>query len=440
MPLRCQTPALQAVRWLIGLYTIALLTAGVPTTAAAISEADSRQLKALRVQLGEAQLQKDERKVLELTGAARRILGDTAGTPEVPDEFKPAPAQVDPLTTAELQGAIEPMLKGLPKFKWWRIDLDPTRTEHLPREAASVVTGMAAAARAKVNQSAEAIVAARDAADYLIWTQAQAGAGVFPFPNVRSNSNRALQVGTDFMRKAEQAGKLDAIVRNGWVFDDLGGGGLQFDNALCGVAMLELYSVTQDKKYLDSAKAAGDWAMKQSVVTNWNYNSFSVWLLSRLYSVTGDDKYLQSAKLKARLGVYPGQLTDGPRSGRWMDAHNARPAYHYILVRGIASLAAAMKPDDPDRERAITSLRLALVTRNTEFVTQGISNKDSALEGMLAVVRLPKSDETQLRATQTREAIAVVERQITAEYRTGKLPLSPAVWGLFIEWKSENRQ
>ena len=35
------------------------------------------------------------------------------------------------------------------------------------------------------------------------------------------------------------------------------------------------------------------------------------------------------------------QLTEGPRKGRWADAHNARPPYHYIMVRGLAALAAA---------------------------------------------------------------------------------------------------
>ena len=183
---------------------------------------------------------------------------------------------------------------------------------------------------------------------------------------------------------------LDKMIRNEWVIDDQGNGGLQFDNGLCGVAILALYEATKDERYLQSVKAAADWAGHQPVVPNWNYNSFSVYLLAKAARATDDYRYLESAKQKARLGVYPGQLTDGQYKGRWADPHNARPNYHYIIVRGLASLIAAMDDNDADRSTAIACLRLALQARTPEFVQKGVMNKESALEALLLLKTEPK--------------------------------------------------
>jgi hypothetical protein len=49
----------------------------------------------------------------------------------------------------------------------------------------------------------------------------------------------------------------------------------------CGVAVLALYEGTKEKKYLDAGRKAADWALARPLVSNWNYNSFSVYLLAR---------------------------------------------------------------------------------------------------------------------------------------------------------------
>jgi hypothetical protein len=228
---------------------------------------------------------------------------------------------------------------------------------------------------------------------------------------------------------------LDTMIRNGWVIDDHGDGGLQFDNGLCGVAILELYAATKDERYRRAVKAAADWAVHQPVVPNWNYNSFSVYLLAKAARSTGERRYLESAKQKARLGVYPGQLTDGPYKGRWADPHNARPNYHYIIVRGLASLIAAMDDNDADRPTAISSLRLALRARNRDFVEHGIMSKDAALEALLLLKMEPKLRIPELGGCSTDEAIGVLERAVTAEYRSDRLPLAPGVWGGLLEYE-----
>ena len=105
-------------------------------------------------------------------------------------------------------------------------------------------------------------------------------------------------------------------------------------------------------------------------------NSFSVALLAEAFRATGERRYLDAAVHKTRVGVIPGQLTEGPHAGRWVDAHNARPAYHYIMMRGLAQLAAVLPADDPVRAEIMRSLTLGLKTRNAELLGPGAANKD----------------------------------------------------------------
>ena len=146
---------------------------------------------------------------------------------------------------------------------------------------------------------------AREAGDFLLWAQAQGGRGVIPFPAFRGGRNAAFQSAERFLRRAEREGRLDEVLRGGWAVDDLDDGGLQFDNGLCGVALLDLFEATGDERYLHGAVAAADWAARRPPVPNWNYNSFSVYLLAEAHRVTGEGRYLEAAKRAFRLGVAP---------------------------------------------------------------------------------------------------------------------------------------
>lgn len=78
-----------------------------------------------------------------------------------------------------------------------------------------------------------------------------------------------------------------------------------------------------------------------------------------------------------RLGVIPGQITDGSRAGRWMDAHNARPAYHDIMMTALAQLTSEMPQDHADLPALRQSLHLGLSARNHEILTQGVMSKET---------------------------------------------------------------
>jgi hypothetical protein len=223
------------------------------------------------------------------------------------------------------------------------------------------------------------------------------------------------------------------MVRSGWLIDDAFDGGLQFDNGLGGVALVHLCEATGNDSYRQAAIAAADWAATRPLVPNWNYNSFSVYLLAEVNRLTGDPRYRALAVIKARLGVLPGQLTSGPRAGRWADPHNARPAYHYIMVRALAALAAVMPAGDPDLPAIVAAIRLALLARNPDF-QQGVANAESATEALLLVDRLPPHVAVSLLHCQTDEALATLERFTVGGFRAGLNPLGPGAWGQWLEY------
>jgi hypothetical protein len=204
--------------------------------------------------------------------------------------------------------------------------------------------------------------------------------------------------------------------------------------------VLELYEITKDKRYLDAAKRASDWALTRPLVSNWNYNSFSVYLLARAYRVTGEKKYLEGATKKAMLGVIPGQLTEGPNAGRWNDAHNARPSYHYIMLRGLAELAAVMPKDNSAHDAVLASLSLGLKNRNQNLLERGAANKDKAIEVLVFVNRAFAENPDFLGPTRSSDALDALAKLISEQYRRGNSPVGPREWGQFLEhviWRGD---
>ncbi len=385
--------------------------------------------------LDKALLAEDLQAVQSAVESARIFLGDKAGEPEVPDQYRPVPKHATLLTRAEAQLGFTARFEELEKRSWWKIGLDPTKLTQPLRAPASVLVGNVAAVRAKLDGAKQSLAIANRAADFLMWAQEQAGTGVYPFPAARGTSkDRAMEAATSFLSKAEKAGRIDEVVRNGWAGDDLGDGGLQFDNGECGTAMFQLFEVTNDRRHLESANKATDWALSRPLCSNWNYNSFSVHLLAKAYAVTKNPRYLDGAILKARIGVVPGQLTSGTRIGRWIDPHNARPAYHYIMMRALAQLVSVMPNNHPESETMRNSLLLGLKCRNLEMVDRGIMNKDHAIETLIHVHHAFQGDTAFLTESRTDDALNAIGRLVSEEWRRGKAALGPASMGLFLEY------
>lgn len=151
--------------------------------------------------------------------------------------------------------------------------------------------------------------------------------------------------------------------------DDRTDGGLQFDNGLCGRALISAWELTKDDRYLAAARKSGDWAIGRPLVSNWNYNAFSVGLLARLAIATGDEKYLNAAVKKAEIGVLPGQMP----GGRWFDAHNASAVYHNILLRDLFELLHALPAEHACRPTLLDALTRGLNQAADETLENGFA-------------------------------------------------------------------
>lgn len=360
------------------------------------------------------------RRLLILTGAARTAAGQQRpGVPEAPERYRAVPENEPPLNRQEREEAWARLLAEIRRKMWWQAGADPARMSRALREPASVLSAVA--------ERAPEI--ARPAAEFLRWAQEQGGSGVFPFPAARGVSRDNAFVSAErFMRKLERDGRLPSAVRNGWLIEDFGDGGLQFDNGEAGVAMFDWHRSSGDEAALASAERAAARALSRPVAANWNYNSFSVRLLARAYSVTGKAAYLEGVIAKTRSGILPGQLTAGPHAGRWADGHNARAVYHYILLQGLWAAYDAMPAAHPFRPRVREALALGLKARNGEFAKFGAPNIDSALEVLLAA----RKDTALFGATQSDEALAVLGRLISRACREGKIPAAPRPLAMYL--------
>jgi hypothetical protein len=123
---------------------------------------------------------------------------------------------------------------------------------------------------------------------------------------------------------------------------------LLYCSANPGVALLQMYQLTGEQRYLDASCRAADWAVGHPISPNNNYNSFSVWHLCELYKVTKEERYLESAIHKNREGGFPRQEANGAWAG-----HNAWIFYHAIIIRGFAAVYGVL----PDGHEAKEELR-----------------------------------------------------------------------------------
>ncbi|MBV8750016.1 MAG: hypothetical protein JO103_09910, partial [Candidatus Eremiobacteraeota bacterium] len=279
--------------------------------------------------IGNAQLSGSASAVQTQSDGYTAYLGANAGVPnanEYPTPFNPSTPNFDASTVPTAFSSYESWIDA---NAWWRGNPGPTDAGiGEPKDAANAIVGLVGAWQAGANDGATLLQYAREAGDYLVYTQNAAGAGNYPYPSGGNGTDRSAH---DTLLK--QAGEVNppwTLLTNGWFTADMGWGGMQYDNGLAGTAILDLYAATGDTTYLASAQQAGDWTLTQPIVPNWNYNAFSVYFLAHLYAATGDQRYLNDAKTRTELGILPNQLQSGTYKGRWADQHNARLVYHYI--------------------------------------------------------------------------------------------------------------
>lgn len=291
-------------------------------------------------------------------------LGPWAGNPETATRHYP-PVNRAPFDTAKARewwlAEIARGLRGLP----WRKNPagDPRVMQAGLREAAWPLDGLARTATLFPERREDLTKEVRAGADWLL--KLQHASGVFPFP-VGPGLNPREKVGHIVARAIKEH---PDIVVNNWIPDDRTDGGLQFDNGLCGRALVSAWELTRDARYLEAARKSGDWAATRPLVANWNYNAFSVGLLARLFTATREAKYLEVAVKKADAGVLPGQMS----GGRWFDAHNACAVYHNILLRELLELFHALPAAHAFRPTLLDALTRGLNQAAEETLAKGFT-------------------------------------------------------------------
>jgi hypothetical protein len=404
------------------------------------AQGDQREISAIEDALRKAQRFKDERGVWRLSQALSQALGLQAGVPQVHPVFKPVARNTALLSPQELRAGFDSQFDRQREPVRSMAAHPPQKPEDGLRFPAVLLNGLLAAYRAGDLHSAQFLEAARELGSYLMWAQDKGKRGLFPFPDLRGTSYYRAFVADYIARKATEGGRrVSDVMVNGWFVDDSGFGDLQFDNGIAGDAMLSLYEATRDPRYLDSARRAADWAVRQPAVLNWNYNAFTVMFLAHAYRLTGDGRYLDSAKEKTRLGIYPGQLRSGPNRGRWMDGHNASVRYHWAIIRGLGSLAAVLKPGDRELPRLFDVLSLALQTGTADILERGVYDSDgidvNVMLDTLCCFELmqPFAYGAIPEANRRSQALDLLGRSIAATYRSGQLQLPSDTWGRYLE-------
>jgi hypothetical protein len=350
-----------------------------------------------------AQAAGDEAGVFAAVCRIRAALGAWQGVAEAAAPYRDAPST--PVDAAILLpgylATIESDLLG--REPWARAgeSLDGAALSEPLRASCEIVAAYAAVGPLAGSTRAALATAARRGADWLVRVQRPDGA--FPFPDLtddamrfmtdcraagqseaacRDRLPRAFELAVKGKQAWEAAGRPPGVLVDGWFVSDEDGG-LQFDTGTCGVALLAAAGAFAEPRYLQAARAAAGWAEREEIVSNWNYNAFSVELMARLAAVEAErgdpgaaERWRRAGLRRARLGVLPGALSDG----RWYDPHNARIVYHHIILRALAALE--LVADDP---WLTVTLEAAWRRSVEEIELRGAAGWSDGLEAYLTV-------------------------------------------------------
>lgn len=164
------------------------------------------------------------------------------------------------------------------------------------------------------------------------------------------------------------------MMENGYLINDLGDGGLNFDNGVVGCGLVYAYWVSGDRSFLESAIQAGEWVFSRNSIRshNFNYNCFSGQLMARLYRATGETRYLDEARSLFNYAVLPGLM----ENGRWFDPHNARIQYHSVMLRSMIEYYLALRDagEHANAQEVAEKFMLGLDNLALQITTHGASN------------------------------------------------------------------
>jgi hypothetical protein len=337
-------------------------------------EEAAKAVQPLFKQLPAAQNAHDAVKIAALVTELRKRLGRFAGAPEVKPEYA-APIETGLVDLPRAEALCEKLFAKHRGRNGWEVSVRAKAAGEV-QQRLRVSFRTAASDLRLFEAGLPGAQQYRDTglAGFNYIAGQQTSVGVFGYPYNPKATSGVQATMLRMVREGEKRGLK--MIDGDWCIEDLAEGGLQFDNGEAGAGLLYAYALCGDRRFVDAARRAADWAAGRNLVANWNYNSFSGWLLARLYRVTGEQKYLEAAKVKFDFGVLPGQM----ENGRWFDPHNARPQYHALMARNLVEYALALRQAaDPRAEEVVCHTRLALDSMAEETIRYGASNVEEGL-------------------------------------------------------------
>jgi hypothetical protein len=312
--------------------------------------------------LREALAARDPVAVRRAVRTAVQTLGPLAGQPDRPTRHYP-PADRRPFSRLALgERWLDEVDLGL-ESPAWRADAqaDPRAMRTGLRTAATTLDALVRTVLLFPEYRGVLEPEIREGADWLV--RRQRSDGLFPFP-AGPGLNPHDKVGRVVRRLVKAHPR---VLVDGWIVDDRGDGGLQVDHAACGSALIGVWRLTGDVRYLHSVRGAAAWASERPLVPDWVYTACSVGLLARLAEAVGERGHLDAAVAKADAGVLPGQLP----GGRWFDPRNAGAVEHRILMRDLLALLHALPSAHPFRARVLDAVRRGLNQAASETLRRG---------------------------------------------------------------------
>jgi len=336
------------------------------------------RIEAARRGLAEAMVKEDSKTIETAVGRLREALGEWLAVPETAPRFAGPPDPNTAITPERLRwlwsagwAAAEKAYSGNGR---WSLPADHPEARHtLLRKTAYVIMGGIAGLRHGFGNEAAIRNRLTEGLDYLL--SVQKPNGLFPFPDIRGWHPHFTPPLESLYYQHPEA------FQDGWVIDDFGDGGLQFDNGVCAVTMLAAFEHFGAAAYRESAERACRWAVGRPVVPNFNYNAFSVWALARCVEVAKQEEFRAPAVRKAVLGILPGQLP----GGRWLDRHNSRTVYHAILLRSLAVLYRVLPDEETLRQWLRSAIERAEAVLVDELYASGASDADHSLTALCEV-------------------------------------------------------
>lgn len=330
-----------------------------------MSPDEAKRLQPLAKELLAAMRSHHDKRIAEIKAEIIKNMGKYAGIPENPPDYvKPNENQPDFAKVEAL------WLKSFERMKrrngWNQAEIAYKANKSQPRLRVSYRNAHAyfQSYEANLKDAGNFLKSAIEGTNYML--SEQTSGGVFGYPYDLNAKDGLTAVALKIVQEGEKRGMK--MTEGKWLIEDLDDGGLQFDNGEVGIGLLHAHILTGDKRYLEAARRAGDWAIKRPIVQNFNYNGFSGNLLARLYRVTGEQKYLDAAKEKFIYGVLPGQM----ENGRWFDQHNASIQYHSLMMRQLIEFYLALqKAEDPLAESVKKAILTGLNNVSEEDLTYG---------------------------------------------------------------------